>query len=189
MQGCDRRIALRALRAEPLDPRPRLRVELGRRAVVGVSMVGSSARRWPSSARLRVPVERSEDPCGELGGQPRSTSSSTACRSYAAVASQRVGELGSEARLFEATRAPEHDRVGARALDRLSPNPWHGLLVTPAREFLPRLGVAVHVHADRRALGAAAVEEGAGVVGGALDQLRGMREVDRGDRRAGTAAA
>jgi hypothetical protein len=42
--------------------------------------------------------------------------------------------------------------------------------------------VAVHAHVDRRALGAAVVEERPGVVECAVDELSGVAEVDRRDR-------
>jgi hypothetical protein len=42
--------------------------------------------------------------------------------------------------------------------------------------------VAVHAHADRRPLGSAAVEERPGVLGGAVDELARVTEVDRRNR-------
>ena len=84
MQACDRLVASSHLRAERAQPLARLRVERGGAAVEsGRDGESSTARTVAAFAALmpRLSVERREDADGELGWQPRSTSSISACRS------------------------------------------------------------------------------------------------------------
>ena len=74
------------------------------------------------SAWAGLTVEGGENPSCELSRATTIHQPQDGVQVVRVVPCQRVGELRGEAGGLEATAAPEHNRVRAWALDRLSPN-------------------------------------------------------------------
>ena len=100
-----------------------------------------SPRWWGlSSARPRVRVKGRENPRCEVGRAALVQQLEHGVQVVGTVARKRVGELRTEARVPEAARAPQHDRVVVRALERMTFNRLHALLAARGRDLLRRLG-------------------------------------------------
>ena len=98
---------------------------LGVRVAADVQPAGREqavARGVIRSAWSGLTVERGENPSCELSRAATIHQPENGVQVIRVVLCQRVGELPAKAGGLEATAAPEHDRVRARALDRLSPN-------------------------------------------------------------------
>ena len=134
----DRGVTLRALRAQPVDPRLGLRVEASGARHRRVARWRSASDAVVSTAARPRRGARGSGLRAQEGSHGPPARARRAGRRH--IARQGVGELWTEARLPEATRAPQHDRVGSRALDRVSFNRWHGLLAALRARLLTSAG-------------------------------------------------